>query len=231
MSSQYGQDLFALEMLGGMREGFFLDSGAADGISASNTYLLETAFGWNGICIEPNDALYASLVKNRRCRCLNYCLYNREGEVDFLEKANTLGGILDEYHPAHLQYAKSTFRLPEDAAGRPVTVHKVARTVRSILRECSAPPVIDYWSLDTEGSELAILRSFPFDEYSFRVLTVEHNKLPVRERIREFLECRGYRRIRVLEIDDCYVGDQGLSATSWRSSAWRRFGNGRSRQQ
>jgi hypothetical protein len=41
--------------------------------------------------------------------------------------------------------------------------------------EFVTPPVIDYWSLNTEGSEFAILKSFPFDEYSFRVLTVEHN--------------------------------------------------------
>jgi hypothetical protein len=55
MSSQYGQDFFVLEALGGMRNGFFLDSGAADGVSSSNTHLLEESFGWNWICIEPNE--------------------------------------------------------------------------------------------------------------------------------------------------------------------------------
>jgi hypothetical protein len=141
-------------------------------------------------------------------------------------EANTLGGILDEYHPAHLQYATSTFSIPEDENGKPATVHKPARTVRSVLRECEAPPVIDYWSLDTEGSELAILRSFPFDEYSFRVLTVEHNCLPARDEIREFLESRGYRLIKEMGIDDCYIKGAHSPRPAWRSNAWTRLRKG-----
>jgi Methyltransferase FkbM domain len=111
---------------------------------------------------------------------------------------------------------------PRGANERPITVHKTARTVRSVLRECAAPPVIDYWSLDTEGSEFAILKSFPFNEYSFQVLTVEHNWLPVRDQIKEFLESRGYQRIKELEIDDCYVKGGNSLRPSWRSNAWAR---------
>lgn len=188
-----------------MRDGFFLDSGASDGVQGSNTLLLEASFDWQGICVEPNPTFFAALVKNRRCICLNCCLYDREGPVEFLETANWLGGIVSEYHPAQLQHAKATFRVPEDASGRPLAVQKAARTVRSVLHECAAPPVIDYWSLDTEGSEFTILKSFPFDEYKLRVLTVEHNGFPVREQIRKFLEGRGYRRVRALPIDDWYA--------------------------
>jgi FkbM family methyltransferase len=204
MPSQLGQDHYVLELLGGLREGFFLDAGAADGVRVSNTLLLERLFGWRGICIEPNEVFFAALVRNRQCYCLNYCLYDREGTVDFLE-ASTLGGILDEYHPSHLSFVKSRVLFATDEFGRPITVKRTARTIRSVLKECKAPPIIDYWSLDTEGSELAILRSFPFEEYSFRVLTVEHNGLPVREEIRAFLETQGYWRIAQMGIDDCYV--------------------------
>jgi hypothetical protein len=227
MPSQCGQDLFVLDVLEAKCNGFFLDSGASDGIRASNTQLLEASFGWKGICVEPNEIFFAALVKNRRCHSVNYCLYDREGTVDFVEKANVLGGILDEYHPMHLQYAKATFHVPEDANGRPNTVRKQARTVRSVLRECDAPRVIDYWSLDTEGSELAILKDFPFDEYSFRVLTVEHNWLPVRDEIRAFLESRGYRRLKALAVDDCYVKRGNSHRPSWRSNAWPRVGQRR----
>jgi len=220
--SQLGQDLFVLGLLDGLRGGFFLDSGASDGINASNTYLLEASYGWTGICIEPNQAFFAMLVKNRRCRCVNCCLYDREGHVDFVEGAHTLGGILDAYHPAHLRYATRSFRVPIDPGGRPATVPKAARTVRSVLRECAAPFVIDYWSLDTEGSELAILKSFPFDQYAFRVLTVEHNWLPARDEIKAFLERHGYRRAGTLGIDDCYVNGEIRPRSSWRSHAWRR---------
>jgi hypothetical protein len=61
--SQYGQDLFVVEALGGQRDGFFLDSGASNGVHFNNTLLLEESFGWRGICIEPNDSFFSELKK------------------------------------------------------------------------------------------------------------------------------------------------------------------------
>ena len=219
--SYQGQDLFVLEVLGGIRGGYFLDSGASNGISGSNSRLLELSFGWTGICIEPNDATFRDLVRNRSCICLNCCLYDREGPIDFIEEAGVFGGIVQEYDPQHLRFTQEVLgdRWPEGQG--PPTVRKQARTLKSVLREAGAPAVIDYWSLDTEGSELAILKNFPFDEYRFRVLTVEHNDGPAREDIRQFLEGRGYTRVRVLGIDDGYVWNGELPSRSWRSAAWR----------
>jgi FkbM family methyltransferase len=220
--SYQGQDLFVLDVLGGLRGGYFIDSGASNGLRGSNTKLLESAFGWSGICIEPNASLFAELVRNRNCVCLNCCLYDRAGTVDFLEAAGVLGGILAEYDPDHLRYARAAAGESVTGRGGPEAVSKPARTVRSVLRGCGAPRVIDYWSLDTEGSELAILKSFPFSEYFFRVLTVEHNRTPAREQIRRFLERREYRWIRSLGIDDCYAWNGTLPDHAWRSRVWGR---------
>jgi hypothetical protein len=113
MHSQLGQDKFVVEILRGMRGGFFLDSGASDGVTSSNTKLLEDSFGWKGICIEPNEDFYRALVKNRRCVCVNCCLYDRDSEVGFVEKAYTLGGILNEYHPITCNMPKGPLLLPQ----------------------------------------------------------------------------------------------------------------------
>ena len=204
-----------LELLGGLRGGFFLDSGAADGVTGSNTQLLEDKFGWTGICIEPNSAFFAALVKNRRCQCVNCCLYDLEGSVEFVE-ANFLGGIRREFAEQHLRQIK------ELCGQEPETVRRPARTLRSVLSDCNAPRVIDYWSLDTEGSELTILKSFPFDKYSFRVLTVEHNRLPVKEDIRRFLEGHGYIRVKTIGIDDCYRLGWEIARPPWQSHVWPR---------
>lgn len=203
--SEFGQDLLVLELLGWKHNGFFLDSGASDGVISNNTHLLEVSYGWNGICIEPNEVFFENLVKNRKCHCLNYCLYDKEDYVDFLELGNDVGGIMEEYHPSHLDRAKSSYDVKNDIYGNPKTVKKLTRTIEQVLKECNAPQTIDYWSLDTEGSELTILKSFPFDKYSFRIITVEHNHFPVREEIREFLEFKGYKMIKELGVDDCYM--------------------------
>jgi hypothetical protein len=247
------QDRFVLEVLNGLRGGFFLDSGAANGVRGSNTLLLERDYGWRGICVEPNDAMYADLVAHRDCLCYHCCLDERDGEVEFLESGGVFGGILRTYSASHLAFARRMIaegdpelRNPSlhrsgavPAADPQAAVLKPARSLRSILRESDAPPVIDYWSLDTEGSELALLRSFPFDAYRFRVLTVEHNSEPARWEIRRFLESRGYVLARELGIDDGYIhrdddrphrnhdslGEDGFGdndrARPWRSAAWR----------
>src|SRR4051794_9981379 len=97
--SSQGQDRFVCEVLSRLQGGFFLDSGAGDGKDGSNTRLLEEEFGWTGICLEPNADLYARLLRHRRCLCLNCCLYSRDDEVEFLEGARELGGIVEAFLP------------------------------------------------------------------------------------------------------------------------------------
>jgi len=218
--SYQGQDEFVLEVLGGLREGFFLDSGASNGFNGSNSLLLERHFGWHGVCVEPNKAMFETLVKYRSCICVNCCLYDREQDVEFLEDAGVYGGIIDEYDPQFLPFAK---KHAINEQGKISTIIKQAKTVRSILRDAHAPKIIDYWSLDTEGSELAILRSFPFNDYHFRVLTVEHNCSPIREDIRQFLEGKGYVRARDMGIDDGYVWHEDMQSVRWRGMSRNLF--------
>jgi hypothetical protein len=68
--SQIGQDHYYYEHFykPGMK-GTFLDIGASDGISMSNTHMFEKELGWDGICIEPSRLAFEKLVKNRSCIC------------------------------------------------------------------------------------------------------------------------------------------------------------------
>lgn len=65
--SYQGQDRFVLSACHGQRGGFFLDSGASDGVLGSNSWMLENEYGWRGICVEPNDTMFAHLAANRAC--------------------------------------------------------------------------------------------------------------------------------------------------------------------
>jgi hypothetical protein len=222
MSSQFGQDRLVLQLLNGQRDGFFLDTGAADGIRSSNTVLLEREFGWRGLCVEPNDAFYQKLIHTRCCMCLHACLYDRETDLPFLEAAGTLGGLFNEFGPEQLAYAVRTQRLPLDADGLPPLVSKRTMTLATALALAKAPPVIDYWSLDTEGTELLLLKSFPFDRHTFNVITVEHNHQPARQDIRNFLEARGFIHVTAWFIDDCYIRAAAFPGRHASSVVWRR---------
>lgn len=220
MTSQHGQDAYVLRTLGRLRPGFFLDSGASDGIRCSNTRQLEQHYGWTGICVEPDPVFFQQLTRSRHCTCVNCCLYAFDGTVPFV-RAGTISGVPDEFAPDMLPHVRGALGLPD---GAPLPVEPAScRTAASLLKEFGAPRVIDYWSLDTEGSELTILRSFPFSDYLVRMLTVEHNWSADRAAIHDLLVRQGFVWTDQLVCDDVYlhqsVANHGFAR---RSRALRR---------
>lgn len=62
--SQVMQDMFILTMLNGKKSGTYLEIGSGHGFNGSNTALLDTKFGWNGISIDYNTN-YIDSFKDR----------------------------------------------------------------------------------------------------------------------------------------------------------------------
>jgi Methyltransferase FkbM domain len=82
-------------------------------------------------------------------------------------------------------------------------------SLNDLLVDNHAPNRIDYMSVDTEGSEVDILTTFNFDKYDVKIITVEHNFTPARERLHSLLVSKGYvRKYESLsQWDDWYVKD------------------------
>lgn len=77
--------------------------------------------------------------------------------------------------------------------------------MNDLLEKSNAPLFIDYLSLDTEGSELEILKSVDLQKYTFGLIDVEHNFVePKRSQIRDLLTSNSYHYIRENNHDDCY---------------------------
>lgn len=55
--SELGQDILALNLSNFKNNGYFIEIGAGDGKTFSNTYLLEKKLNWKGILVEPNKSL------------------------------------------------------------------------------------------------------------------------------------------------------------------------------
>lgn len=89
--------------------------------------------------------------------------------------------------------------------GNAISVNTVS--LNDLLRENDAPEVIDFLSVDTEGSELAILSSFDFSRHKFNAIAVEHNFGSQRAKIQNVLERAGYRRVfnYISRWDDWYI--------------------------
>lgn len=209
-SSQLQQDLFVaymtstrkgLESEEEKRKGFFVEFGATDGIELSNTYLLESVYGWEGIVCEPAKIWRDRLVKNRKCLIDYRCVYNETGHlVDFNETRTGALSTIDAFSSSDLH---SLTR----AKGRKYSVETIS--LNDLLVECNAPNQIDYLSIDTEGSEFEILQAFDFNKWQVGILTVEHNFTDKREAIHGLLANNGFKRVLedVSIFDDWYVAD------------------------
>ncbi len=81
------------------------------------------------------------------------------------------------------------------------TVAVTGMTLNRILEENGVREV-NYMSIDTEGSEYAILENFDFQKVKVDVLTVENNY--GRDPIRELLEGKGFKFQIALEVSEVY---------------------------
>jgi FkbM family methyltransferase len=191
--SQFEQDLDVIKYFKHKKNGYFIDVGATNGIDISNTYLLEKKYNWNGICIEPHDSTYNDLIRNRDCHTDNSLLFSEKGKEFDFSNAGDIGGITD-YIDKHIRAKNSK------------QTKKTTDTLNNILIKYNAPKYIDYMSLDTEGSELEILKGIDFNKYKFGIMNIEHNFVePRRSDIRHFLENKGYKYYKEKDVDDYYI--------------------------
>lgn len=208
-TAQLFQDAMVALFLRGKRDGFFVEFGAANGVTLSNSYVLESRLRWRGILAEPARCWHEQLKANRTAVIDDRCVLNVSGQsLTFFESSvaelSTLCGLRTR-----------DFNRAGRRAGRTYDVQTVS--LNDLLTGHGAPPDIDYLSIDTEGSEFAILDAFDFDRYDVKIITVEHNYCePDRTRIFDLLTSHDF--VRVLEpfsrFDDWYVQDTVLDNLS-----------------
>jgi FkbM family methyltransferase len=209
--SQYAQDLFVVAQTSGKKSGFFVEFGATDGVRWSNTWLLERRLGWTGILAEPARVWHPDLSRNRSCKIDRRCVTDKTGEhVDFLETGNPTSEFLvsSPELSSLAQYAKSGDWASKIREGNSKVYSVETVSLNDLLAQHRAPREIDYVSLDTEGSELLILRGLDFERHTIQILTIEHNyNSSMRSAIRDLLSGKGYSRIHeeISGADDWYV--------------------------
>jgi FkbM family methyltransferase len=196
--SQLFQDLFVIKTLQETRDGYFVEFGATDGIKLSNTVLLERDYGWRGIVAEPARYWHDALRSNRTCSIDLRCVWKSSGEtVSFSET---------EAPDFSTVTAFSNYDGRDRSRAKQYNVETVS--LNDLLSEHKAPRKIDYLSIDTEGTELTILKELDFNKWSFRIITVEHNfNSKNRKSVRSLLTSKGYVQAlkEITRYDDWYV--------------------------
>src|SRR5438309_1453970 len=114
--SQCKQDKFVNEhFFKNKKNGFFVDIGAHNGVTYSNTFFFEKELNWTGICIEPIPKIFNELKSNRNCLCVQGCISDFNGISQLLNVSNPiegtkmlsmLSGLLHKYNHRHINRIK-----------------------------------------------------------------------------------------------------------------------------
>jgi FkbM family methyltransferase len=196
--AQLNQDIFAL-LMNRFRSGYFMEIGANDGFSLSNTLYLEEYFGWSGALIEANPRYMESLA-HRKAVVVNRAIAERSGEAEFVD-GGLYGGLRERLDETHADRTRDAAR---------ITVQCI--TLDELFRTLQPPPVIDFLSIDVEGADLQILEAFVGSEHRIRCGCVEmnHREEDIRK-AGEILRAGGYEVAWVGQtFQDLFFVDPGL---------------------
>jgi FkbM family methyltransferase len=187
-----------------IKYGYFVELGANDGISQSNTKYFELFKGWKGVLIEPYEPNFRKCIKNRKKSTKTFhaaCVSSEfSKETVQLVYSNLMTTSLEEVNEienprSHAMEGSQFLEVSEH-------VHQFeapARTLESILDEALAPNNMDLLSLDVEGVEIDVLKGLNHSRYSFNYICVETRNETL---MREYLEPLGYKLFQKLTDHD-----------------------------
>jgi FkbM family methyltransferase len=182
--------------------GFFVEAGAHDGFTQSNTYYLERFRGWRGVLVEPIPEQAAAARLSRpdatvvQCALASPADAGCEVRMGFGDLMSIVIGAKDRDWTSN-----GTMLGWYD----PYEIEVEARTLSSVLDEVRAPE-IDLLSLDIEGCEAAALRGLDLDRHAPRYILVEiHDRVADRPSIDHALGDRYVAHSWLSPIDLLYV--------------------------
>ena len=144
-------------------KGFYVDVGCHHPKRGSNTYRLYK-HGWQGILVDmEEDKVLAAKLARPRDVVIKAAVSDQEERVTIYSPAafSTNATISKEVYS-------------NDSDFKPTTSVNTTR-LDKILRENNCPQKIDFMSIDVEGNDFKVLKSFSFDEFQPQVICVENH--------------------------------------------------------
>jgi FkbM family methyltransferase len=175
--SQFEQDRIINTLLNNKKNGFFVDIGAYDGITFSNSFFFEKHNNWSGICFEPNPISFKKLSQVRNCILINGGISDKEGSLTFKafsgnQELEMLSGFQEFFN--EIQKLRIEEELINVKNSQTETVQIQTHSLNKVLKDNNVN-CVDYCSIDTEGGEYNILKTIDFDSIYISTLSVEDN--------------------------------------------------------
>jgi FkbM family methyltransferase len=184
--SQSNEQAIILKYFGDYR-GTFLDAGANDGATLSNTRAL-AELGWQGVLIEPSptafaklSAIYQSYIPVHDSTDLdlapfgtlvNAAITLQDGPIDFYDSGTHLNkgdtSLLSTTRPEEMARWKKSGETFTKTTVRGITF-------KTLVKETGLTRA-DFVSIDVEGADLDVLRQIDLTAFGTRMVCVEVNR-------------------------------------------------------
>ena len=211
IKSQLYQDVFASFIIGNKFDKTFLEFGATDGLKLSNSYMLENSLGWKGVLFEPSPQWHNSLKKNRKnTEIITKCIWTESGKtLDFFMSDEGVYSTLKNFIESDKDSMPGN-TTQRKKGGKVISVNTIS--LNDVIKDYFKNISPSYISVDTEGSEYEILKSFNLDIYRPKVFTIEHNFSNLQTSIDDLMKSNNYERIfcKLTAFDAWYVSKETL---------------------
>ena len=192
--------------------GYFVELGANDGITYSNSYYFEKYRGWKGILIEPIPHNYLKCLKNRSkstkvfCNaCVSFDYKEKFVEIIYSNMMSVSLGLESDINNSNNRALLGKQFLEKDENN--FNFGAAANQLNNILSKANAPKQIDFLSLDVEGAEIEVLKGINHNEYRFKFICIESRDI---QKINNYLTINNYLLIEQLSPIDYLFKDKEL---------------------
>jgi FkbM family methyltransferase len=203
-------NLIYTEYFGYPSKGFFVEVGAFDGESCSNTSCLAD-IGWNGIYVEPVETHYNLCLnrhRNNNVSVVNCSIGTYEGEIDIF-----MGGLLTTSDPEQVK------RYSEIEWSKNMSFSKTkCKQMRldSLFNRFDVAKEFDLLVVDVEGRESDVFDSFDLEKWKPKMMIVEledehesflkyKDLIDSLKNLREFIKSNGYNEIYKDHINTVFI--------------------------
>jgi FkbM family methyltransferase len=168
-------------------KGYFVEIGVMNGKTQNSTKILEMN-GWEGLLVEPVPSNIKAIKKNRSTPLVEGAVWKEDGIVEIVDTGIRGHTGIKETHK-NLKAAKSFIK---------------AKSYK--FESLPVPYHIDYLQIDTEGSELEILKATDLNKFIIDYICIEdnegfHNQNPA---YHNFMEQAGYEKVHSIAQDSLY---------------------------
>lgn len=184
---------------------FFVEAGGLDGEFLSNTLWLEMNKNWSGLIIEPERKNFLDMVnKRRKCwiseSCLSTLTYTKKSTMFSVEKKPNATFLDSEVlrggtHEINSVKDKSLYTELKKYAEK-TEFRSQCFPLYSYLLALNVS-VIDFLSLDIQGTEVDVFNTLPLDKVYVRTVIIEHE---IRKFDTEFVKSMNKKGFNLLSV-------------------------------